>query len=505
MSATSSVTHTPESHSEGPSPTKDLLSAVSSALDKRAGKDIFAIGGSVDADNNASDPASAKSKLTIRWDNKNRDHHHTLKLPISDDTSNPDSFTSLLMDCEPATFGFGKQEVLDEEYRKAGKMDTDEFCTNFNPYEHGIIDTINQVLAQSSCSDARGLGVKAELYKLNVYSAPSGKFKPHVDTPRSDRQMGSLVVCLPIKHKGGQLAVRHGGREIVFDWASQSSDTIQWAAFFSDCEHEVFEVTERHRMTLTYNLFWTSYGPASMSDHLQALDQEALHFYTALGNLLGNEEFLEEGGLIGFTCTHAYPHTSKSSVDNLHHMLKGLDMVVYQALKRMLSTVVVTVALDDSKYRQERRECRESEREDKKGYLEYLRVNDPDLAKTHEVPSDDESDSEGFACISSAPRPAIVFDEEDYHYERGILNPAIVRSPGGGLGNERYFRMKVTWLNYSPGSKASKELSVAFVTYGNEPGIDAYYTSAVIIAKVKESSPVYNSATSGSETDEDGV
>ena len=114
--------------------------------------------------------------------------------------------------------------------------------------------------------------------------------------------MGSLVVCLPVAHKGafhvslivtltkfragGQLAVRHGGREVVFDWASRRPDTIQWAAFFSDCEHEVLQVTEGHRVTLTYNLFWTNYGPSFMANHLEVLDQESLHFYTALEKLL---------------------------------------------------------------------------------------------------------------------------------------------------------------------------------------------------------------------------
>lgn len=34
-------------------------------------------------------------------------------------------------------------------------------------------------------------------------------FKPHVDTPRSELQFGSLVVCLPTAHKGGQLVVQH--------------------------------------------------------------------------------------------------------------------------------------------------------------------------------------------------------------------------------------------------------------------------------------------------------
>ncbi|KAM0549411.1 hypothetical protein ACHAPJ_009397 [Fusarium lateritium] len=505
-STSSSVTYNSESSSEGPSPIKDLLAPVSEALDKRAGKDIFAIGGNVEDSNTPSDSAVKKSQLTIRWDNKATGRSSTLRLPIGNDAVAQDSFTSLLMDCQPATFGFGKEEVLDEDYRKAGKMDTDDFCTNFNPYEHGIIDTINQVLAQSSRSDAQGLGVKAELYKLNVYSAPSGKFKPHVDTPRSDHQMGSLVVCLPVKHEGGQLAVRHCGREIVFDWASQSHHTVQWAAFFSDCEHEVLEVTEGHRVTLTYNLFWTSYGPASMSDHLGALDQEALHFYNALEELLQNEEFLKEGGLVGFTCTHAYPHTAKSSLNNLQHMLKGLDMVVYQALKRILGTARVTTVLDDKEYQELYWEHRsrvkraEKFRGTKFPYRGYSDSSDDEsIAKK-------KKEAKHLSCVADKLKPAMLF--RGHNFYDVSLDPGVVRSPDpkseywAGDGEPFYHRQKITWLNYPPGSQVSKELSVAFVTYGNEPDIDAYYTSAAIVAKVNEFLPM-ETTNSGSVTDEE--
>lgn len=89
------------------------------------------------------------------------------------------------------------------------------------------------------------------------------------------------------------------GREILFDWASDKPSVIQWAAFFSDCEHEVFEVIEGHRVTLTYNLHWTAYGPASMADHLEALDQKSLHFFAALDKLLACPTFLPQGE---FTC-----------------------------------------------------------------------------------------------------------------------------------------------------------------------------------------------------------
>ncbi|KAF9771336.1 hypothetical protein IL306_011033 [Fusarium sp. DS 682] len=457
-----------------------LLSAVSSALDKRAGKDIFAIGGSVGGDNSSSN--ATKHSATIRWDSKEQGKCRTLKLPLGDDPVSQDAFNTLLNDCQPATFGVGSKEVLDEEYRKAGKMDTQDFCTNFNPYEHGIVDTINQVLAQASQSDARGLGVKAELYKLNVYSGPSGKFKPHVDTPRSNHQLGSLVVSLPVEHKGGQLVVRHGGREIVFDWAAKSANAIQWAAFFSDCEHEVLQVTEGHRVTLTYNLFWTRYGPASMSDNLLALDQESLHFFNALEKLLENKHLMKEG-LVGFSCTHAYPHTSKSSTGNLHHMLKGIDMVVYQALKRILGAAEVAALIDDEEYREYQHESIPESIEWRK---ELKARHNPDLPEPKITQAEQDILDDKLAI--GKPTPAMVF-RHDYDKR---LDPAIIGTPEGyDFRNHGAFfpRRDVTWLNSPPKSQASKELAVAFIRYGNEPGIDGYYTSAVIIGKVNKSSP----------------
>jgi len=94
-------------------------------------------------------------------------------------------------------------QVLDEKYRKATKLEPDQFATTFCPYKAGIVDVINQVLVPNISADgSEQRGVRAELYKLKFYSAPSGKFKPHVDTPRSDDQFGSLLVCLPVAHQG---------------------------------------------------------------------------------------------------------------------------------------------------------------------------------------------------------------------------------------------------------------------------------------------------------------
>ncbi|KAI9774057.1 MAG: hypothetical protein M1840_005150 [Geoglossum simile] len=176
-----------------------------------------------------------------------------------DEPHQPAYISKLLHDCAQATFGLDGKNVLDESYRKAAKMDNNLFCTNFHPHDYGIIDAIAQALVPSIESSAleentstHHLGVVAELYKLNIYPGPSGKFKAHVDTPRGAAQFGSLVVCLPCPHKGGQLVIRHQRHETIHDWSNTEASEISWAAFYSDCEHEVLEVKTGHRITLTY-------------------------------------------------------------------------------------------------------------------------------------------------------------------------------------------------------------------------------------------------------------
>lgn len=108
----------------------------------------------------------------------------------------------LLKLCAPAPFGRGKEEVLDDAYHKASKLDPAQFATTFCPYECGIVDVVAQLLLPEARHAGQSRGVRAELYKLNVYSGPCGKFKAHVDTPRGVMQFGSLVVALPIDYDG---------------------------------------------------------------------------------------------------------------------------------------------------------------------------------------------------------------------------------------------------------------------------------------------------------------
>jgi len=68
--------------------------------------------------------------------------------------------------CDPATFGVNQKDVLDESYRKAGKLDIVNFATKFKLEKSGIMDAIRAALLEGHDSNRH---VEAELYKLNVY------------------------------------------------------------------------------------------------------------------------------------------------------------------------------------------------------------------------------------------------------------------------------------------------------------------------------------------------
>ena len=75
--------------------------------------------------------------------------------------------------CDPATFGVNQKDVLDESYRKAGKLDVVNFATKFKLEKSGIMNTVRAALLEGHDSNRP---VEAELYKLNVYGEREKKW-----------------------------------------------------------------------------------------------------------------------------------------------------------------------------------------------------------------------------------------------------------------------------------------------------------------------------------------
>jgi hypothetical protein len=145
--------------------------------------------------------------ITIRWDGKGGATKKTTFDTAPAYRNRESTLESLVQDCAPASFGLDGKDVFDEAVRKARTLEAYSFSTNFNPYDYGIVDALAQELLPGIMRAGKQpvvdhWGVVAELYKLNVYSGPSGMFKPHIDTPRGRTQFGSLVVCLPTDFEG---------------------------------------------------------------------------------------------------------------------------------------------------------------------------------------------------------------------------------------------------------------------------------------------------------------
>ncbi|KAF8636131.1 hypothetical protein AX17_003763 [Amanita inopinata Kibby_2008] len=223
-----------------------------------------------------------------------------------------DCLEHLVGACDPATFGRGHEDVHDESYRKAGKLGRADFSPTLDPTNLGLIHVLRQTLLRGPQAKRH---IHAELYNINVYGEGSF-FKAHKDTPRNERMFGSL--------------------EWMFDsakkLAAHNEPVIGYTAFYSDVEPEVALVTSGYRVTVTYNLYFDE----SVSIINVPLSADVLAFGTAFETLLGDPEFLPDGGHLGFGLEYEYPLPGYSTPFNsLEKRLKGSDAEIMDIIKEL--------------------------------------------------------------------------------------------------------------------------------------------------------------------------
>ncbi|KAI0823256.1 hypothetical protein BC628DRAFT_1340290 [Trametes gibbosa] len=251
--------------------------------------------------------------------------------------------------CDPATFGRGQQDVHDETYRKAGKLDVSEFMLRFSPDSLGLLDTIRTELLLESRRDAKRL-IRAQLYKLNVYG-PQSFFKSHVDTPRRELLLGTLVIVFPTPHEGGALVLRERKGEDVQEWtfdpaallAQAARPSIAYVAFYSDIEHEVMPVQSGYRVTLTYKLYYLKKNVAAATPvpAVFPLLTNEDSFRETLRALLEDPTFLPDGDSLMFALRHQYPLSpgrvgspwARKALREVKSRLKGMDALVLNILR----------------------------------------------------------------------------------------------------------------------------------------------------------------------------
>ena len=170
----------------------------------------------------------------------------TVGLPLSNAQAR-----ALIRQCRQAPYGKGTQTLVDTDVRCVWEMDPAHFELTNPKWEaliESILEEVQQRLGLAECK------LSAHLYKLLLYEKGSF-FLPHRDGERLDAMVATLIVALPCVHEGGELVVRHEGREheITFPGAASGFE-LSYAAFYADCSHEVRPLRCGHRLCLVYNV-----------------------------------------------------------------------------------------------------------------------------------------------------------------------------------------------------------------------------------------------------------
>ncbi|MEW6304950.1 MAG: 2OG-Fe(II) oxygenase [Verrucomicrobiota bacterium] len=169
----------------------------------------------------------------------------TLSFPVPDT-----QIQQLVQHATRAPYGRGEQTILDESVRKVWQLPPERVRIGSKSWAANFDGILKQVVAGLGCE---GMSVSAELYKLLVYDT-GGFFLVHRDTEKAEGMFGTLVIVLPSAHRGGELVIRHAGREATVDMSGEETSEVKFAAFYADCEHEVRPITEGNRLCLVYNL-----------------------------------------------------------------------------------------------------------------------------------------------------------------------------------------------------------------------------------------------------------
>ena len=156
----------------------------------------------------------------------------------------------LVAAAERAPYGKGPDTLVDTSVRDCWQIGAERIRLAGGAWQETFARILGAAASGLGCP---GDGLDAQLYKLLVYER-GGFFSTHRDTEKADGMIATLSVSLPVAGGGGELLVRHHGREVAVDMNVEEPSELAFAAFYADCTHEIRPVVEGHRLSLVFNL-----------------------------------------------------------------------------------------------------------------------------------------------------------------------------------------------------------------------------------------------------------
>jgi len=215
--------------------------------------------------------------------------------------------------CRQAPFGRGDQTVVDTSVRKTWELDSSKVRLTNPAWEAFLAEVIIRI------SDGLGIAsVEARPHKLLLYEEGSF-FKRHKDSEKETGMVGTLVICLPSQHQGGDVCLSFGSKTLTFTTAPTSAFDLTALAWFSDVTHEVKPLTKGYRLALTYKLVQTGMSGHSAIQRLQ----QSQHLHHLLRKWVASMSKMEK---LVYPLEHTYTSLSLQN-------MKGRDRAVAQALQ----------------------------------------------------------------------------------------------------------------------------------------------------------------------------
>ncbi|EPE04508.1 2og-fe oxygenase [Ophiostoma piceae UAMH 11346] len=224
-----------------------------------------------------------------------------------------------------APFGHGQQTLVDDSVRKTWELDASHVSLT-NPawqagFETKICGPVIKALALPADSQIKP-------YKLLLYE-PGSFFREHRDSVKEPGMVGTLVVCLPSHHVGGDVVLTFQNKKCRYATSTASQFDVTALAWFGDVFHEVEKLTQGYRLVMTYNIVVPGSVPGvDRSGSASLFHDQAILLQDSLMKWHDAEQRREEGVLV-YPLDHQYATAGLSLAS-----LKGRDVDVSQALKQ---------------------------------------------------------------------------------------------------------------------------------------------------------------------------
>jgi len=243
-------------------------------------------------------------------------------------TDDPDALVAWLSaHAEAAPFGHHGQTRLDPDVRSTLRLKSRGNTAITGLDVGAIAHRVDEALATRH-------RISATLLDVLVYPI-GGKFLRHKDTPRNGRQLGTLIIEVPVAHEGGALELQDGDRHATIDWSGEPRDrgTLRWVALFGDVDHTITEVTSGTRVTLVYTLTLTD-EPRTDPGYAARLDAIADAIITL------SREDLPQDRTLYIPCTRMIVASTGGLADL--DALRGVDRAIAETFSRCGATLHVS-------------------------------------------------------------------------------------------------------------------------------------------------------------------